>query len=289
MVLFNGLLCASGDSRGCDAVRDSQDLTSGQWFRNPQYFRGGIVDPGHGADFSPDMALGVELYLIQSRDTNAAWKWLIWLDSISPCHNRVLGKCLDIIPPNFCEGSRCPMTPGDAPTLAATIEFLQSNAALPSLKQLPNGVLEGFLGTWAGQYGEVWKFYGGILSNCGYPQHLEATSILLLRKLGIHVLDPDAQFIASASCNNGNGFGNAFYDFLAFGQTDQVLADILASCPGPSQSRQSLPSTWHWETTVADPTWKMPDFWDCIFAARLMGVTVLSPGSSTPNPAASKG
>ena len=268
MVLYMGLLCAAGESAGCDGVKNSQEPTTGQWFRNPQY-RAGVVDPGGGADFSPDMALGVELYLVHSLDGAAAWSWLRWLDSISPCHNRILARCLDLIPPRFCRDDRCLMRPGDTVTLAAVVNYVQAKAKVPNLRQLPNGVLEGYLGTWGGKGGQLIESLGGAHAGCGYPQHLQAAATLLMRAMNRHDLDANAKAIAETACNRGNGFGNAFYDFVAYGATDQVLTDILASCPAAPVNSPALPNTWHWETTVADPTWRTPDWWDCIFAARL--------------------
>ncbi len=70
MTLFNGLLCYAGDERGCIGVAAAQDPNTGQWFRSPRIRLHGN-DRG-GASFSPDMALGVQLYLIKRRTLPAA-------------------------------------------------------------------------------------------------------------------------------------------------------------------------------------------------------------------------
>jgi hypothetical protein len=51
MTLFNGLLCAAGESVGCDAVARSQGV-DGRWWRSPR--RIGWEAPSHDVSFSPD-------------------------------------------------------------------------------------------------------------------------------------------------------------------------------------------------------------------------------------------
>jgi hypothetical protein len=65
MTLFNGLLCAAGESAGCEAVARSQD-TDGRWWRSPR--RIGWEAPAHDVSFSPDQSLGDLLYAVQTKD-----------------------------------------------------------------------------------------------------------------------------------------------------------------------------------------------------------------------------
>lgn len=88
-VIFNGLLCYSGDQRGCAAVKASQDPETGRWYRSPLHV--GWEDPRTGLNsdgkpvrqtsFSRDAALGVLLYLAVTKDKSAAEKWLGWMQS----------------------------------------------------------------------------------------------------------------------------------------------------------------------------------------------------------------
>ncbi|RVG01814.1 hypothetical protein CN230_31330 [Sinorhizobium meliloti] len=84
MTMFNGLFCFAGDERGCQGVVDAQDPDTGQgqWFRSPRIRLLGHNDCGN-ASFSPDMALGVQLYLVKTGDAERAMKWAKWLDSLS--------------------------------------------------------------------------------------------------------------------------------------------------------------------------------------------------------------
>jgi hypothetical protein len=71
MTLFNGLLCAVGETIGCDGVRDSQSA-DGRWWRSPRraYLR--LESPNADVSFSPDQLLGVLLYAITTRDSGCA-------------------------------------------------------------------------------------------------------------------------------------------------------------------------------------------------------------------------
>lgn len=94
MALFSGLLCASGfrDARnalvGCDSVAASQDA-EGRWYRSPRRKLDPTIDEYERKDniasFSPDMALGVQLYLLASRNVAQGNLWMKWLDEHRPC------------------------------------------------------------------------------------------------------------------------------------------------------------------------------------------------------------
>jgi len=88
---YNGMLCAAGIKEGCDAVRESQD-SSGRWFRSPHrrwMWTARCPDEALHPDlyrdrcahgFSPDMNLGVLLYVLQTKDRARYTRWLEWLD-----------------------------------------------------------------------------------------------------------------------------------------------------------------------------------------------------------------
>jgi len=74
MVLFNSLLCYSGDVSACDAVRRSQDNT-GRWWRSPMHVdaNGNPTNyPGSKYSFSKDHTLGVLLYFVTTPDRETA-------------------------------------------------------------------------------------------------------------------------------------------------------------------------------------------------------------------------
>lgn len=72
-VLFNSLLCYSGEASACRAVRKSQD-SSGRFWRSPLHI-GGRQIPDSGS-FSKDHVVGLLLYFAVSKNRNAAQRWL---------------------------------------------------------------------------------------------------------------------------------------------------------------------------------------------------------------------
>jgi hypothetical protein len=275
MTLFNGLLCASGDKRGCKAVRDSQDSDTGEWFRNPQYLIENISDPGGGSQFSPDMALGVQLYVLATKDIARFHHWLEWLQSINaPPPNCGDFGLIPVLSPNDC---RTRMRPGDASTLAVTVDYLSTNDQLPIL---PKGRLHSYLTFFKSFNRTIVASISLRLSSAGYPMHLAASTLLIYRLTGNHDYDFAAKMLVDRKENRGGGtfpappgsLGNAFFDYLQFGPSSLVYSDILASCPSQNTDKHDAPdwgTTWHWQNAVKDRDWTAIDYWDCLFAANL--------------------
>jgi hypothetical protein len=90
-VKLNALLCYAGELFACQAVKNSMD-DNGRLWRSPVHARpqgwphvewknGRFHYPGNATDFSRDHTLGFLLYLAVTKDTEAARKWLAWLNS----------------------------------------------------------------------------------------------------------------------------------------------------------------------------------------------------------------
>ena len=91
--LYNGELCAAGVSSGCRAVAEAQG-SSGRWYRSPHrrwFFANRCFDKAHPVDpatfsgqcangFSPDMNLGVLLYVLKTGNSGSYRHWLDWLN-----------------------------------------------------------------------------------------------------------------------------------------------------------------------------------------------------------------
>lgn len=264
MTLFNGLLCAAGDERGCVGVAEAQDPTTGEWFRSPRIRFSGN-DRG-GSSFSPDMALGVQLYLVKTKDIVRATKWLTWLHEHVPCSIDAFGRCLLRGLPRFCtddvEEKGCTMRPGDAAALSATVSFLQENAGLAAL---PDGRLRGYLGTFAG-YGPAIEDIGSRVNKPGFSQHLGGVSILLMRLMG----QTDSRIDKAAEKLAKKNPGNSFYSYLKEGKTENVRREILARCPSPATVLKPPLRQWQWERENSDKAWEQSCYWDCIFMARMV-------------------
>jgi hypothetical protein len=81
-VLFNALLCYSGEERGCEGVRRSQDGL-GRWWRSPLHVgQTSLPDGGkRQTTFSKDHVDGALLYLAVKEKSNAASNWLSWMQN----------------------------------------------------------------------------------------------------------------------------------------------------------------------------------------------------------------
>lgn len=260
ITLFNGLLCAAGDDRGCNGVASAQDPITGQWFRSPRIRLHGN-DRG-GSAFSPDMALGVQLYLVKSGDVLRAQKWLTWLHEHVPCALELFGKCILDGIPRFCTDDAkekgCVMRPGDAAALSETVSFLQVRHGLATL---PSGRLRGYLGTMSGK-GPQLEEISSYVNKPGFSQHLVGVSILLYRSLGI----TDSKLDDAAKRLVDKNPGNAFYSILARRPREQVNAEILNRCPNPNIALKYPLNQWQWERENSDLAWESSCYWDCIFA-----------------------
>ncbi|MFG6432740.1 hypothetical protein [Roseateles sp. LYH14W] len=116
--LFNGLLCAAGVAEGCSGVKQAQ-AADGRWFRSParrllweqHCFSASPLTGNHFRDrcangFSPDMALGVLLYVMETGDSAAYQRWLNWIDasidSAKLCRPDDLTDCKPVKWPTLC-------------------------------------------------------------------------------------------------------------------------------------------------------------------------------------------
>ncbi|MCW5662824.1 MAG: hypothetical protein KIT35_03225 [Piscinibacter sp.] len=270
MTLFNGLLCASGEVLGCIGVKEALDRNSGQWHRSPRIRLHGN-DRG-GASFSPDMALGVQLYLVKTKDVDSGWRWLMWLHEHVPCWIESDGKCILQAPaPRFCmdppkPGDKlnfeCTMRPGDAAELASTVNWLQENAGM---QPLPNGTLRGYLGTFSGRAPALLEL-DAWANKPGFSQHLVAAGILLQRMQGsTHPsLERAAKGLASREPNN------AFFRWLDEGSSKEVRNQVLSRCPEAGRLPTPPLHQWQWEREDADQAWQHSCYWDCIFIYRML-------------------
>lgn len=261
MTLFNGLLCAAGDQRGCNGVADAQDAKTGEWFRSPRIrLRGN--DRG-GASFSPDMALGVQLYLLTTKDTERALKWMLWLHDLVPCSIELGSSCLLQGIPRFCAPDPgCTMRPGDAGVLAQTVNYMQKRAGLPDL---PHGRLKGYLGSFA-SLAEMINELDSQVNRPGYSQHLVAVAIMAMRRAEIN----DAKLQSAAARLAAREPNNAFFAFLKDGPTQRVLDQVLSRCPKADTVLIPPLHQWQWEREDADRAWESSAYWDCIFMGRLL-------------------
>lgn len=268
MTLFNGLLCYAGDERGCTGVREAQDPKTGEWFRSPRIrLRGN--DRG-GASFSPDMALGVQLYLLKTKDIKRAEIWASWLHQLTPCSVEDpfdTDKCWIRGVPRFCAPEQgCTMRPGDAAALYHTFDFLHDKSGM---EPLPHGRLRGYLATFD-SIGQFMTEMNSIFNKPGFSQHLVAVEVLIMK--AIYGDKDDLTGIARRLAEKSENKGNAFFSYLAKRDRALVVSELLVRCPSPEKLPIPPLNQWQWERDNDDKAWEHSSYWDCIFLARLLGM-----------------
>jgi hypothetical protein len=120
MGLFNGMLCAAGEERGCFGVANSSDQRDGvhQWWRSPA-IRIRAQDKPEEPNLNSDQVLGLMLYVLQEHKPTAFRDWLEWIRSKGP-------------PPRYCDTdpAKCRFMPIDCSLITVTAFALgEQNAA----------------------------------------------------------------------------------------------------------------------------------------------------------------
>jgi hypothetical protein len=118
MGLFNGMLCAAGETQGCLAVKNAQS-DNGQWWRSPALKTRHTDDPD-SPNINSDQLLGVLLYVLQENDSAAFRRWLEWVQTTGSAY-RLCSVDTD----------NCTFKPVDCPLIVVTAFALKvQNAAL---------------------------------------------------------------------------------------------------------------------------------------------------------------
>lgn len=255
MVLFGGLLCASGDARGCDLVRRSQD-GDGRWWRSPRRAPGNV---GQGNSFSRDMALGAMLYLATTRDTAAAENWLDWIEDHRPCIQwKPFGQgCLIRGAHRFCtddSDNRCTLTPANWGVLGRVFQHLglSRNREMRQYEDADGDAL----------------WVKAERADPGYELHLAGAEVLLKAKMDASRAPREkaANFLATRQS------GNPFFRYLKEGATAAVQRQVLSLCPSHQAPNGGNRRQWAWERDTAEQAWKDSAGWDCLFMGNLTGI-----------------
>lgn len=290
MTLFNGLLCAAGDQLGCESVRKSQDL-SGRWHRSVRFARDPSLRPRNS--FSWDMAIGAQLYAATTGDKASLERWLRWVEEHRPCvvqSPAIDGKkyCLVRGLPRWCTDDTemgCTGKPNDLAMLATTVRALGVPIPPPAEVKIPNGwpgaVLRPLVNeareanatfsltrllAATGQLQPEALLLDAAVNREGYPRHLVAAEILLMRRLGLGSPEVDlaAQTIARKDPRN------AFFQYLVEGPSDNVAAKLLSVAPRDASSLPANKRDWTWQRAAADEAWKRSKLWDFVFMGLLL-------------------
>lgn len=253
MVLFGGLLCASGDPRGCALVRDSQD-GDGRFWRSP---RRNPDNAGENNSFSRDMALGVMLYLVKTNDGGAAEAWMDWINSHRPCVQRKPnGDCLIRGPHRFCtddSDQRCTISPANWGNLGRVWQSLGlgRTSEMRAYEDADGDAL--------------WQKAENV--DPGYELHLAGVETLLKIKLD-QSRAPRERAARALASRQGD---NPFYLWLRDGTSADVDQKLHDYCPSASAPTAGGRHQWSWERDTAERAWQDTSGWDCLFLANLAG------------------
>lgn len=264
MTLFNGLLCAAGEQRGCDGVKRAQG-PDGRWWRSPAHI-GKESNAGYDVSFSPDMARGVLLYAVTTKDATAYRAWVNWIDKARPCVLKVAGQCVLQGWPRICtddeKDKRCtfrPTTCNDIENVGKYLGVAEADICRRVLKtfQIRDDYIipttELTLGA-------------GLVNEPGFPMHLAGAEIFLIEKLGLTSVYSRAGAVALALREPKN----PFFLYLAEGPTAKVKDLTLKLCPKVGETQHEL-HQWAWEREAADEAWEESMYWDCYFMGKLLG------------------
>lgn len=251
-VLFNGLLCASGESVGCDTVRRSQSA-DGRWWRSPGRTPG---NRGQGGSFSRDMALGTLLYLATTRDRDAAERWMRWMEGNRPCtvRNPVTGGCTIRGLHRYCtddSNNTCTLTPLMWSLMADVWESLGIGLH-PNMNQFRRAF-------------DQYAADDARRSGLGFELHLKAVQVFLREKLGLRSSTQDT---VAGILTDRQG-DNPFFQYVRYGYSSDVEQNFLGKCPRPDQNVDFRRAQWAWERDTSESAWRETMGWDCLFLARL--------------------
>jgi hypothetical protein len=289
MTFFNGLLCASGEKAGCDAVATSQqhkDSDKGRWWRSPRRI-GWDSTNGHDVSFSPDQALGVLHYIIATKDAGAFDEWVTWIDThrqavtreqvkeifakttVPPLVLQLVTSLISALPPHptYCTDDhdlRCALRPGDCELIGSVgaalnrstdickgYLFFDSVSAIVSQAGLP---LPDLLAAGASRFNEP-----------DYPLHLAAVQVFLLTRF-----EQPTPLLANAATTLMNRDNlNPFFAYLG-GHMDDARNLSLTECPTSAAPSSGEPQEWAWERPSSQQKWRQSMYWDCIFMANLL-------------------
>lgn len=263
-VLFNALLCYSGDRRGCAAVSASQG-PDGRWWRSPLHV--GWEDPRPGSNrqtsFSRDHSLGVLLYVALTQDAEAAGRWLDWMDD----HRGPLGQLR--ICPDPKDVTDCDVTPnlyslmykvwsyvpGLEPTAAMTL-FRDAGDEAASLQTIA-------------------------ATDPGFQLHLHAVDVLVKRVTGQGVTSSLATALVAKQPDN------AFFRWLAGQEAQAIAADVLdrwCIFDARDDYRVDEQNDWIWQRDTSEPGLAETTMaWDCLFMGNLLNIPAVDPGLLPPN------
>jgi len=224
--LFNGLLCSSGTQKACAGVANAQNKSTGQWFRSEFY-----KDNSTENSFSKDMAKGVLLYLLTTKDTESAELWLKYI-------HKTKRLCTDD------DDKRCSIVP----TTWALFNYVWSKLGLEKTQNMKAGIIGN----------SVANLMSAKTSPLGYQLHLVGVS-LYIKILTGNMQSNDYKAIEVLVKRQPD---NPFFLFLSEGSSKKVIDKTLEWCTADAPREREQ---WSFERDTSQEAYINKMGHDCIF------------------------
>jgi hypothetical protein len=300
-VLFNALICSSGEWMGCEAVKRAQGK-DGRWWRSEQHVD---IDKDINADdskkkdtFSGDHALGVMLYLVEARNKGGieliearqrATKWMNWMnwpqrlpdvsfpeiDIFNIIWDLINGKDPNIdfpelskvYPNGFCKDAqddKCILYPWYLETMYHVWQYLGLEPH-PLMTQVHKSMDKKFVveGRETTTRRIVYAFQNG-LSEPGFRSHIASIHLYIFKKLGLD----DLNSITLWSPLKPGSVNNPFLLYLRDGSTNQISNLLMSHIQQVSKPRIRI--QWYLERDIREEPYKESMGWDLITMSNFL-------------------
>lgn len=273
MTIFGGIMCASGEPRGCESVERS--FANHRFYRSPR--RTSEVDEGE-ATFSGDQMKGVFHYFASKKAT---------ADKTYQQKRQMLAEYLDFIrhnPTDVPSGGEDKQNKRGRGSFVLDSGYSVCDTYKPNFTCLVGGADWHILEILATKYGLASKLpadlkaikkryafsYDGVLwesmvTNSGYRLHLVANTIWILKRLGLRDqrLEKALQIIAVRQPKN------PFFRYLAIGPDREGQRITDSECK--LSDNRAPGGDWAWQSADAEKRWETSMVWDCVAMYRLLG------------------
>ncbi|MCA2959249.1 MAG: hypothetical protein IOD12_03295 [Silvanigrellales bacterium] len=230
-MLFDGILCLSGERASCHAVALSQGPDGRMW-RAPHR-----VGTERQDAFSRDMSLGVLAYLVATQDAALGHRWLAWLETNN------FRTCV------AASDNRCDFTPGFWNLFG---EVWAQLGQAPHPQMLTDVVNNEFLLPLQAR-----------LSPPGFALHLVGVNLLVRRALRME----SALTRVAASTLVERQPENPLFRWLHEGNTPEVVRLALEQCPARPPARRTQ---WSFERRGEDGAFHDSMGWECVALFNFM-------------------
>jgi hypothetical protein len=230
-VLFDGILCLSGEADSCDAVAQAQGPDGRVWRAAHR------VGYETRNSFSRDMALGALAYVVATRDTGFAQRWIGWIEANG---KRTCREATD---------NRCNFTPGFWNLFGVVWEHV----GLPTTPSMRADRVDNAF---------VLPLQARV-APAGFPLHLTAVNVLLRRAMG---RESEFTLLATGVLAQRQP-DNPFFLWLREGNSARVATAVSRACPERAPAHRA---EWAFERSQDSGAQGRSMGWECVALINLM-------------------